>query len=208
MTGRESDAAPAWLRPHGQPWRVTGQAELHDNPWYRLVHYKAIAPTGRPADYYLQEYKNVAVGVLALHEDGTLWLVGQWRFPFHDYSWELPEGGAPMDEAPLDGAKRELREEAGLEAADWRLILTLQLSNSTSDEVAYGYLATDLSPAMAEPDETEALAVARVPFREALKAAVEGRIQDAITVAILLRAHHMAIEGEFRDSLSRAMLEG
>jgi 8-oxo-dGTP pyrophosphatase MutT (NUDIX family) len=210
MSRDEDDRAPAWLRPHGQAWRVTGSAPLHDNPWFSLTHYTAIAPTGRPANYYLQAYKNLAVGVVALHEDATLTLVGQWRFPFNAYSWELPEGGAPHDEDPLEGAKRELREEAGLEAADWRPILSMQLSNSTSDEFCLCYLATGLSPAAAEaePDETEALAVARVPFREALDAVIGGKIQDAITVASLLRIHHMAVTGEFSAALRQAVLEG
>ena len=208
MTDRQDDEAPAWLKAHGDPWRVEGETPLHDNPWFSLTHYKTIAPTGRPADYYLQGYKNLAVGVLALHDDGTITLVGQWRFPFNAYSWEIPEGGAPHGEDPLDGAKRELREEAGLEASDWRLALTLHLSNSTSDEVALCYVATGLRAAPVEPDDTEAIAVVRVPFRAALKAAVDGQIQDAITVAMLLRAHHMAVTGEFSAPLTRAVLEG
>jgi 8-oxo-dGTP pyrophosphatase MutT (NUDIX family) len=202
MIGQDDEEAPAWLRPHGDPWGVVSQASVHDNPWFSLTAYKAIAPTGNPASYYLQTYKNLAVGVLALHEDGTITLVGQWRFPFNAYSWELPHG-----EAPLEGAKRELLEEAGLEAATWRHVLTMQLSNSTSDEVAHCYVATGLTPGPKGPDETESLAVARVPFRQALKAAIAGQIQDAITVALLLRAHHMAVEGEFSPHLTRAVLE-
>jgi len=196
-----------WLRPHGERWRVLSRAEVLDNPWFAVETYEATAPTGAPARYHLQVYKNRAVGVLPLHEDGTITLVGQWRFPFGTYSWELPEGGAPKDEPPLEGAKRELREEAGLEASDWREILTLQLSNASSDEVAVGFLATGLSPVPHDRDPTEALAVARVPFRQALKAALEGRIQDSITVAMLLRAHHMAVEGELTGALARAVLE-
>ncbi|HTK35037.1 MAG TPA: NUDIX hydrolase [Caulobacteraceae bacterium] len=208
MAEQEDDAAPAWLRPHGEPWRVLSGERVHDNPWFALDAFKAVAPTGKPADYYLQVYKNLAVGVLALHEDATVTLVGQWRFPFKAYSWELPEGGSPHGEAPLDGAKRELLEEAGLEAANWRLVLTMQLSNASSDEVALCYVATGLTPGPRAPDETEALAIARVPFREALDAAVAGRIQDSMTVAMLLRAHHMAVEGEFSEPLTRAMLKG
>jgi 8-oxo-dGTP pyrophosphatase MutT (NUDIX family) len=196
-----------WLKAHGPGWtRVGAPTPLHDNPWFALDHWRAVAPTGRPADYYLQSYKNLAVGMLPLHEDGTVTLVGQWRFPFSAYSWEIPEGGAPHHEPPLEGARRELREEAGLEAAEWRRILTLQLSNSTSDEVCLGYLATGLTPAPAEPDETEALAVARVPFGEVLKAVVTGRIQDAITVAMVLRVHHMAVGGELSGDLAAAVL--
>jgi 8-oxo-dGTP pyrophosphatase MutT (NUDIX family) len=196
-----------WLAPRGARWRVEGEAShLHDNPWFALEDYDAVAPTGRPARYHVQRYKNLAIGVLPLHEDGTVTLVGQWRFPFDAYSWEIPEGGAPHGEAPMDGGKRELREEAGLEAADWRHILTMQLSNASSDEVAYGYLATGLSTVPRDPDETEDLALARVPFAEVLQAAVSGRIQDAITVAMLLRVHHMAHVGELSPDLSRHVL--
>ena len=202
MDGDDAD----WLRPRGRGWQVRSKTHVHDNPWFRVDDYQAVAPTGHPARYYLLDYKNTAVGVLPLHEDGTITLVGQWRFPVDAYSWELPEGGSPKSEDPLEGAKRELREEAGLVAADWRQILFLQLSNSSSTEVAHGYLATRLSPVDDDPDLTEQLALARVPFGEALKAAVRGRIQDAITVAMLLRVHHMAHEGELSPGLTRVVL--
>jgi len=197
---------PEWLRPRGQGWKVLSKSHVHDNPWFAVDAFEATAPTGHPARYYLQSYKNLAVGVLPLHEDGTVTLVGQWRFPFDAYSWELPEGGAPKGEDPLEGARRELREEAGLVAREWRHILTMQLSNASSDEVAFGYLATGLSPVAHDPDATEQLTVVRVPFREVLKAAADGRIQDAITVAMALRVHHMAHEGELSTGLTRLVL--
>jgi 8-oxo-dGTP pyrophosphatase MutT (NUDIX family) len=197
---------PNWLAPEGQPWRVIASTRFHDNPWFAADDYDAVAPTGAPAKYYLLHFKNWAVGVIPLHADGTISLVGQWRFPFGAYSWELPEGGQPRGEDPLDGARRELREEAGLEAADWTLILTMQLSNASSDELAFLYLATDLTAVPVEPDATEELALARVPFREALKAATTGKIKDSLTVAALLRLYHMAHEGELSDALTRCVL--
>jgi 8-oxo-dGTP pyrophosphatase MutT (NUDIX family) len=118
----------------------------------------------------------------------------------------MPEGGAPKSEAPLDGARRELREEAGLEAAEWRQVLTMQLSNASSNEVAHCYLATGLTRVSRDLDPTEALALARVPFCEALTAAVEGRIQDSMTVATLLRVHHMAVSGELPEPLAAGVL--
>ncbi|MBC7668849.1 MAG: NUDIX hydrolase, partial [Gemmatimonadaceae bacterium] len=145
-------------------------------------------------------------GIVPLHADGTVTLVGQNRFPRANYSWEIPEGGAPLDENPLDGAKRELAEEVGLVAADWRLILSLELSNSITDEHGFGYLAMDLSLTAAAPDETEDLAVARVPFPEALDAAVAGHMPDALTVALLLRVHHMAVKGELPAKLTQLVL--
>lgn len=206
MTGRRP--TPAWLAPHGRPWSVvSGPVRTHDNPWFAVDEYAATAPTGAPARYFVQRFKNVATGVVPLHEDGTVTLVGQWRFPHADYQWEIPEGGAPLAEDPLEGCRRELREEAGLQAARWRLMLRLQLSNSTSDETALGWLATGLSACDGEPEATEELAVVRVPFREALHAAVTGGVQDAITVAMLLRLHHMAATGELEPELAARVLD-
>ncbi len=201
------DELPEWMKPHGAPWRVRrGPVRLHENPWFALDDYDAIAPTGVDSRYFALHFKNGAVGAIPLHDDGTLTLVGQWRFPLGAYSWELPEGGVPPDESSLDGAKRELREEAGLEASDWRHILTMQLSNASTDEVADLYLATGLTPVDKDPDATEQLAVARIPLREALKAVAKGQITDALTVAALLRLHHMAVEGELGDALKQLVL--
>ncbi len=201
-----SGKIPEWLQPKGRPWTAGPPRPLLDNPWFAVDHYAAVAPTGAPADYYVLDIKAHAVGALPLHEDGTVTLVGQWRFPFGAYSWEIPEGGVPKAETPLDGAKRELREEAGLEAAEWRQILSLQLSNSSSNERATGYLATGLTPVPLSPDDTEDLAIVRVPFRQALAAAATGAIEDAITVAMLFRVHHMAYEGDLDPTLASAIL--
>jgi len=201
------DELPDWMKPHGPRWRVRGgPARLHENPWFALDDYDAIAPTGVDSRYFTLHFKNGAVGAIPLHDDGTITLVGQWRFPFGAYSWELPEGGVPPDEAALEGAKREMREEAGLEAGEWRHILTMQLSNASTDEVANLYLATDLSAVATDPDATEQLAVTRIPLRDALKAISKSQITDALTVAALLRLHHMAVEGELSDSLTQVVL--
>jgi 8-oxo-dGTP pyrophosphatase MutT (NUDIX family) len=173
-----------------------------------VTHHEAIAPTGRPAQYGLIGFKNVATAILPLHDDGTVTLVGQSRFAHSDYSWEIPEGGAPLGEDPLDGAKRELAEETGLQAREWRQILQVQLSNSVTDERAVGYLALGLSNSEGgeHGDDTEALTLVRAPFREALDVALDGHLKDVLTVAMLLRVYHMAREGGLPDALTRVML--
>ena len=199
---------PAWLRAHGTPWRRGAERIVHDNPWIRVTEQEAVAPTGRPAQYGVVHFKNYAMAVLPLHEDGTVTLVGQHRFALADYSWEIPEGGGPLDRDPLESAKRELAEETGLQAAEWREVLRAQLSNSVTDERAFGFVAMGLSEAAErhEKDPTEELAIARVPFREALDAALAGHLQDVLTVAMLLRAYHMAKEGSLPPALAQAML--
>jgi 8-oxo-dGTP pyrophosphatase MutT (NUDIX family) len=206
MTDKPARPKPEWLQAHGTPWTVVSETTVYDNPWISVTEYQTIAPTGRPALYGKVSFKNRAIGVVPLHADGTVTLVGQHRFPHANYSWEIPEGGASLDEDPLDGAKRELAEEVGLQAGDWRLILTMELSNSITDEICHGYLALDLTPTATAPDETEDLAVARVPFSQALDAAVAGHMPDSLTVALLLRVHHMAVKGELPADLARLVL--
>ena len=206
MSDRTDRFAPSWLRPRGKGWTSGPAKRLFNNPWFAIDDYDAVAPTGVPSPYHVARFKNRAVGVVALFEDGTVALVGQWRFPFDAYFWEIPEGGVPMTEDPLHGAQRELREEAGLIGADWREILNLTPSNASTDETCVCYLATGLTRTAVEPDPTEALTLERVPFMQALAAACSGQIVDAMTVASLLRVHHMAITGELPDGLARAAL--
>jgi 8-oxo-dGTP pyrophosphatase MutT (NUDIX family) len=210
MAERKPATQPAWLIPHGRPWRITASRPVYDNAWISLVEHEAVAPSGRfTPSYGVVRFKNLAVAVLPLHEDGTVTLVGQNRLPHGDYVWEIPEGGAPLDEDPLEAAKRELREETGLTARDWACVMPdVQLSNSTTDERGIGFLAMGLEQGPTEPDETEDIAVARVPFREALDAGVAGWLPDLLTVAMLLRAHHMAVAGELEPELARLMLDG
>jgi 8-oxo-dGTP pyrophosphatase MutT (NUDIX family) len=198
---------PDWMAPQGPKWTHGPGRLVYENPWIRVTEYKATAPTGAAAVYGVVGFKNFAIAVLPIHEDGTVTLVGQHRFVSGDYSWELPEGGGPTHIDPLESARRELAEETGLAAAEWREVLRMELSNSVTDEIGIGFVATGLSAAAGEElDPTEDLRVARRPFREALDLAVSGHMPDSLTVAMLLRAYHMAREGQLPAALTRAML--
>ena len=189
-------------------WTRTGDdVVVFENPWIRIETSEVLAPTGHPAKYGVVRFANKAVGVLPLFDDGTVSLVGQARFALGTFSWEMPEGGVPYGEDSLDGAKRELREETGLEAARWQDILQFDMSNSVTDEVAVIYLATGLSEGEGAPDETEAFDYARVPFMDVLNAVTKGQIRDGLTVAAVLRVYHMAMTGELLPHLRDAILK-
>ncbi|MBX9575292.1 MAG: NUDIX hydrolase [Caulobacteraceae bacterium] len=209
MTGRDDPRQdPPWDdgadRP--PPWIDHGARPVFENPWMRLTQHQATAPTGAPADYVVMRPLALAVGVLPLHGDGTVTLVGQHRFALMAWSWEMPEGGAHPDEDPQAAAARELAEEAGLAARSWRKVLGLDLSNSVTDERAVAFLAWDLDPVPTAPDPTEAFRVARVPYLDLIDAIGAGQVRDAFTVATALRAHHMAVTSQLPGWLSHVML--
>lgn len=186
-------------------WRILNSETVFRSPWIAVEKHDTVAPTGHAADYGLIRFQNRAVGVVPLHEDGSVTLVGQMRFALDAYSWEIPEGGVPFDEDLLAGAQRELAEETGLTAAHWREIIRLDLSNSVSTETGTCFLAWGLSPGERDPDETEALESVRVPFKDALNAVISGAIRDSLTVVSLLRVYHMAQTDELPAELTRLL---
>jgi 8-oxo-dGDP phosphatase len=199
---------PGWMAPKGRGWERSNEQLAFANPWIEVRTYDAVAPTGHHTPYGVVHMRSRAIGVLPLFDDGTVLLVGQSRFTTGRYSWEIPEGGGGFDEDPAEAARRELREEAGLAAGTLIEVMRFDLSNSVTDEHGFGYIATGLTSVQDEPDETEDLALARVSFRQALQLAVSGAITDMITVAMLLRAYHMAQEDELPAALAKAMLAG
>jgi 8-oxo-dGTP pyrophosphatase MutT (NUDIX family) len=166
------------------PWRTLDSRRVYENPWIAVREDSVVRPDGEPGIYGVVHYKNTAVGVLPL-EDDHVYLVGQYRYPLERYSWEIPEGGCPEHEEPLSAARRDLREETGLEAKSWRRLGEAFLSNSVADEYAVWFLATDLVPGERQPEGTEVIGVRRVPLREAVAMAMDGRITDALSVLAL-----------------------
>lgn len=172
------------------PWKTNSTQLKYGNPWIEVTEHQVIQPDGKPGIYGVVHFKNKAIGVLPIDAEQKTWLVGQFRYPLNQYSWEIPEGGCPAGEEPLEAAKRELLEETGLTAANWQLMGTAHLSNSVSDEEAIYYLATELNQGMACPEPTEKLAVKHVHFTEALHMVRRGEITDALSVMAIM---HYAI---------------
>lgn len=170
------------------PWTTKSSRPVYENPWIRVREDEVIRPDGEGGIYGVVSLKNVATGVIAMDEAGRIALVGQWRYPLEQWSWEIPEGGAPEGEDPLDAAKRELREETGITAGNWRILLRSHISNCVTDEVAIVYLATRLDCGVPSPDPEEELEVRWVSFDEAIRMVEAGEITDAVSQLGILAA--------------------
>src|SRR5947209_4770640 len=163
------------------PWRTLSSEVKYENPWISVREDAIIRPDGDRGIYGVVHFKHVAIGVLAV-EDDHIYLVGQYRYPLDLYSWEIPEGGCPEGEDDLAAARRELEEETGLSAREWKRMGEAHLSNSVSDERAVWFLATGLIQGLHRPEGTEVLTVRRVPLKRAFQMALTGEITDAISL--------------------------
>ncbi|WP_421751356.1 NUDIX domain-containing protein [Croceimicrobium sp.] len=169
-------------------WTELSRETVYENPWIKVEHSTILNPNGGDGIYGKVHFKNLAIGVLAITDKEEIFLVGQERFPFDGaYSWEIIEGGGPIEIDPLESAKRELKEETGLEASEWEFMQEMHLSNSVSDERSLCFIAKNLTQKEAEPEDSEKLKIKKLPFQEALQMVLEGEIKDSISVAAILQ---------------------
>ena len=173
------------------PWKTLSSEIKYDNQWIRVIENKVLNPAGKNGIYGVVHFKNKAIAVIPLDDDNNTWIVGQYRYTLNTYEWEVPEGGCPEGEDPVEGARRELEEETGLHAKQLDLIMEMELSNSVSDEISYTYLARGLSYVGSSPEETESLQVKKLPFEEVFQMVIRGEIKDALSVASIFKVKLM-----------------
>jgi 8-oxo-dGTP pyrophosphatase MutT (NUDIX family) len=169
------------------PWTRRSREVAYDNPWITIWHDEVARPDGSPGIYGVVHFANLAVGAVVLDDEDRVLLVGQHRYTLDAYSWELPEGGVPDGEPAVDGARREVREETGVEADGWREIVRFHLSNSISDEAGVLFAARARTHGAPSPEPSEELEIRWLPFDEALAMTTDGRITDAMTIMGLQR---------------------
>jgi 8-oxo-dGTP pyrophosphatase MutT (NUDIX family) len=181
--------------PTHNPWTLLQDEVAYESPWIRVNHHQVLNPAGNPGTYSVVHFKKLAIGVLPLDDAGYTWLVGQYRYPIRQYSWENPEGGGDYDIDPVVSAQRELLEETGLKAANWTFLQRMFLSNSATNEEALLFLATGLTQGKSEPEETEQLQVRKIHFSELYELVKKGEVLDSLTVTAVLKVQLLIEEG-------------
>lgn len=128
------------------------------------------------------------VGVLPLHDDGTVTLIRQLRPAVNSMMLEIPAGRLSPGEEPDKCGSRELLEETGLKAAALEPLGLLHSSPGVFDETIHLFLGKGLSQWDAEPEAYEDIETVRLPLQKAVQMAVNGEITDGKTITALMRA--------------------
>lgn len=183
-------------KPTQNPWQILHSQDIYENPWIKIREDKVINPSGKQGIYGTVSFKNKAIGIIPIDEEGFTWLVGQYRYPLNEYSWEIPMGGGKIilnssksfEEQILEAAQRELQEETGILAEKWTKIARIHTSNSVTDEEGFVFLAEQLHFGSNFPEETEQLAIKKVHLSTALRWVMDDEITDAISMIGILKA--------------------
>ena len=176
------------------PWTTIHSTDIYQNDWIKVREDKILNPIGKKGIYGVVSFVNYAIGIIPIDTDLNTYLVGQYRYPLNCYSWEIPMGGGLKNIPPIESAKRELKEETGLEAKEWENIMTIHTSNSVTDETGYIFIAKNLTEGEAMPEETEVLKVKKISLQEAFEMVMRNEITDSLSIAGILKAYYLIFQ--------------
>ena len=175
------------MKEYSNPWKTTSTKAIYENPWISVKEDQVINPSGNPGIYGVVHFKNKAIGIIPIDEEGYTYLVGQYRYTLEEYSWEIPMGGGPIEIDILESAKRELKEETGFTAEKWTNVARIHTSNSVTDEEGFIFLAQELTAGETEFEDTEDLKIQKVHYKEAIEMVMNNEITDSLSVAGILK---------------------
>ena len=156
---------------------------------------EALLPNGATATREVVEH-NGGICVVPLTEKGEILMVEQYRYPYSEVVLEIPAGKRDGNEEPLEGGKRELKEETGATAENYTFLGELYPTPGYCGEIIYMYLATGLSYGETDPDEDEFLNIKRIPLEKAVEMIMNGEIKDAKTQTAILKTERL-IKNDF-----------
>ncbi len=161
--------------------------KLYQGKVFNLHQEQVRMPNGKTAQLDIIKHPP-SVTVLPLDEEGYIWFIRQYRHAAGVEILELPAGVVESGEAPETCARREIREETGMSAAEIQLLGEFYLVPGYSSEYMYVYLVKELQPDPLPGDEDEFITVERIPVEAAYQMAEAGEIRDVKSIAALLLA--------------------
>jgi len=175
--------------PYG-PWRVISTGSVYRDPWIEVERDEVIRPDGQPGTHCLVRMKP-GVCVLALGEQGTVYLTEEFHYAIGRDGLEAVSGGIEPGEEALATAKRELAEELGIVAGRWTPLGVVDPFTTIIVSPTSLFLAEDLSFVERSPEGTERIRSVAMPLNEAIGMSLDGRITHAPTCILLLRVDRL-----------------
>ena len=166
------------------PWKKLSSKIVYSNRWLSVREDQVIRPDGGKGIYSVVESPST-VYIIALDNTSKLCLIGQHRYPTNMFSWEVPSGSS-NNQNLFTAAKRELKEETGLEAKIWKTVGTFQALNGFGTEIGYVFIAKDLIQTSSHKQEEEGItSIKIVSLKAAFSLIKSGEISDAQTITAL-----------------------
>jgi 8-oxo-dGTP pyrophosphatase MutT (NUDIX family) len=170
------------------PWKKLKSETDYKNKWYSVRRDEVVRPDGKPGEYNVVEALDGAF-VLALGEDDRIQFIRKYRYTTDIYSLEVPAGGIEQGEDSLAAAKRELQEELGLNARDWKQIGRFQAENAYINNFGFVFIARGLSLANQDDRLAEGInKTEKLTIKEALQMVKSGEITDSQSISALALA--------------------
>lgn len=170
------------------PWQVEASSQKYKNDWLEVTEDKVIRPNGEPGTFATVKLKP-GVSILAIGDDDEVYLTSEYRYAIEQKSIEVVSGATEADETPETAARRELREELGIEAGSWVDLGTVDPLTSILHSPARLYLAKELSFFEPQADDSEIIEMVRMKLNEAVDMVMESKITHAPSCVLILKAN-------------------
>ena len=170
-------------------WTIKHRRKVFENDFFKVFEDEVVRPDGKDGTYATICFVR-GTSVLPVDDDGFVYLTKQFRYAIEREDLEVISG-AVEDEEPLEAAKREAREELGIEAGEWIDLGKLESDTSITNSTAFLFLARRLKFGKPEREGTEQIETVKMKFGEALEKVLQGEITHGQTVALILKASQL-----------------
>ena len=171
------------------PWQVEASSQKYKSAWVEVTEDKVIKPNGEPGSFATVKLKP-GVSILAVGDDDEVYLTSEYRFAIEQKSIEVVSGAIEADETPELAAKRELREELGIEAGSWVDLGNVDPLTSILHSPARLFLARELSFFEPQTEDSEIIELVTMKLNEAVQMVMDSRITHAPSCVLILKANH------------------
>lgn len=174
---------------HG-PWTIETTRDVYADPWLSVRCDKVTRPDGKPGTHSVVTIKP-GVSVLACDSERHVYLTDEFHYAIGRNSLEVVSGGIDEGETPEEAARRELREELGIEAETLTPLGTVDPFTSSLVSPTKLFLATKLRFGPSDPEGTEQIRMVKVPLSEAVQMALDSRITHAPSCVVILKSERL-----------------